>query len=151
MCACTHVCGGEATQPLIQWVPGTKCPGCEANHSHLSSAEVKDAWNFTSSSPYILMVECFRTGTVSLFHIIIDWLHIGVKVGKVKLSLCLCTAWLKVLRWNFFTFLTLSLDGYKWSACCSGFPLPKERAFDTQWIGGWVSPIAILDVMTKRK
>jgi len=44
------------TQPLIQWVPGAlslgvKRPGREAHHSPPSSAEVKNAWNYTSTPP----------------------------------------------------------------------------------------------------
>jgi hypothetical protein len=38
----------EPTQPLIQWVPGIKRPGCEADNSPPSSAEVKNAWSYTS-------------------------------------------------------------------------------------------------------
>jgi hypothetical protein len=42
------------TQPPIQWVPatlspGAKRPGREADHSPPSSAEVKNAWNYTST------------------------------------------------------------------------------------------------------
>jgi len=38
------------TQPPIQWVPGAfslgvKRPGREADHSHPSSAEIKNAWS----------------------------------------------------------------------------------------------------------
>jgi hypothetical protein len=44
------------TQPRIQWVPGAlslgvKRPGREADHSPPSSAEVKNAWNYTSTPP----------------------------------------------------------------------------------------------------
>jgi hypothetical protein len=44
------------TQPPIEWVPespslGVKWPGCEADHSPRSSAEVKNAWRYTSTSP----------------------------------------------------------------------------------------------------
>jgi hypothetical protein len=44
------------TQPPIQWIPGAlslgvKRPGREANHSPPSSAEVKNAWSCTSTSP----------------------------------------------------------------------------------------------------
>jgi hypothetical protein len=28
---------------------------------------------------------------------------------------------------------------------------PRERAPDTQWIGGWVGPRAVLDTVVKRK
>jgi hypothetical protein len=37
------------TQAHIQWIPGVKRPGREANHSPTSSAEVKNTWSFTSS------------------------------------------------------------------------------------------------------
>jgi hypothetical protein len=44
------------TQPLIQWVPGAlslevKRPVREADHSPPSSAEVKNAWSYTSTRP----------------------------------------------------------------------------------------------------
>jgi hypothetical protein len=44
------------TQPPIQWVPealslGVKRPGCEADHSLPSSAEVKVVWCYTSIPP----------------------------------------------------------------------------------------------------
>jgi hypothetical protein len=47
------------TQPPIQWVLGSlslrvKRPGREANHSPPSSAEVKNAWSYTSTSPISL-------------------------------------------------------------------------------------------------
>jgi len=42
--------------PPIQWVPGAvspemKRPGREAEHSSLSSAEIKNAWRYTSTLP----------------------------------------------------------------------------------------------------
>jgi hypothetical protein len=44
------------TQPPIQWVPGAlslgvKWHGREADHSHPSSADVKNAWSYTSAPP----------------------------------------------------------------------------------------------------
>jgi hypothetical protein len=44
----------ETTQSPIQWVPGAislgvERPGREADHSPLSSAEVKNAWRYTST------------------------------------------------------------------------------------------------------
>jgi hypothetical protein len=46
----------EPTQRPIQWVPGAlslgvKRPGREADHSPPSSAEVKNAWIYTSTPP----------------------------------------------------------------------------------------------------
>jgi hypothetical protein len=48
------------TQPPIQWVPGAlslgvKGTGREDNHLHPSRAEVKNAWSYTSVSPYVFM------------------------------------------------------------------------------------------------
>jgi hypothetical protein len=45
----------EPTQPPIQWVPralslGLKRQGSEADHSPPSSAEVKNAWGYTSTT-----------------------------------------------------------------------------------------------------
>jgi hypothetical protein len=51
------------TQPPIQWVTGAvslgvKRPGREADHSPPSSAEIKNAWNYTSTPQYAFMVWC---------------------------------------------------------------------------------------------
>jgi hypothetical protein len=51
------------TQPPIQWVLGTlslevKRPGREGDHSPPSSAEVKNAWSYTSGLLYIFMSWC---------------------------------------------------------------------------------------------
>jgi hypothetical protein len=44
------------TQPPVQWIPGAlswgvKRPGREADHLPLSTAEVKNAWSYTSAPP----------------------------------------------------------------------------------------------------
>jgi hypothetical protein len=48
------------TKTSVQWVPGAltpglKRPGHEDDHSPPSSAEVKNAWSYTSSPPYVFM------------------------------------------------------------------------------------------------
>jgi hypothetical protein len=48
------------TQPLIQWVPGAlslaiKLLELEADPSLPSSAEVKNAWRYTSTPQYVFM------------------------------------------------------------------------------------------------
>jgi hypothetical protein len=53
----------KPTQPPIQWVPGAlslgvKLPGREADHSPPSSAEVKNAWSYTSTPQYVFMPWC---------------------------------------------------------------------------------------------
>jgi hypothetical protein len=47
-----------AGNKAIQWVPGIKRPRREADHSPLSSDEVKYAWNYTSISPSVFMAWC---------------------------------------------------------------------------------------------
>jgi hypothetical protein len=58
ICLFTSVSGTAlgAIQPPIQWVPGALSlgvmrPGREDDHSPPSSAEVKNAWSYTSTSP----------------------------------------------------------------------------------------------------
>jgi hypothetical protein len=46
--------------------------------------------------------------------------------------------------------LTLALDGGEWSASRSGRFTPREGASGTHWIGGWVGPRAILDVVMRK-
>jgi hypothetical protein len=51
--------GSVAHPAPIQWVTGTlsqgvKRPGCEADHSPPFSAEVKNAWSYTSTHPIYL-------------------------------------------------------------------------------------------------
>jgi hypothetical protein len=51
------------TQPPIQWVPGVislaiKLPGREADQSPPSSAEVKNAWSYTSTPQHAFMAWC---------------------------------------------------------------------------------------------
>jgi hypothetical protein len=51
------------TQPPIQWVPGAlslgvKRPGHEADHSPLSSAEVKNEWRYIFTPQYVFMAWC---------------------------------------------------------------------------------------------
>jgi hypothetical protein len=47
--------------------------------------------------------------------------------------------------------LTSALDGGEWLASRPSHFTPRERAPGTPWIGGWVGPRAILDVVVKRK
>jgi hypothetical protein len=53
-----------STQHPIQWVLGAlslgvKRPGREADHSPLSSAEIKNAWSYTPLPQYTFMAWCF--------------------------------------------------------------------------------------------
>jgi hypothetical protein len=47
--------------------------------------------------------------------------------------------------------LDLGTNGGEWSASRPGRFTPRERAFGTHWIGGWVGPGAGLDAVVKRK
>jgi hypothetical protein len=51
------------TQPPIQWVTGSislglNRPGSEADYSTPSSAEIKNAWSYTSTPQYVFMAWC---------------------------------------------------------------------------------------------
>jgi hypothetical protein len=53
-------------QPPIEWIPGALSPGvkrmgCKSDHSPPTSAEAKNAWIYTSTSPYAFMA----TGTTN--------------------------------------------------------------------------------------
>jgi hypothetical protein len=74
------------TQPPIQWVPGilslgVKRPGREADHSPPSSAEVKNAWSYTSAPPIRL-----HSAVLSLAHGQLYRLYLHVGTGKWNLA-----------------------------------------------------------------
>jgi hypothetical protein len=47
--------------------------------------------------------------------------------------------------------LTSALDEGEWSASRSGRFTSREIAPDTNWVGGWVGPRAVLDAVVERK
>jgi hypothetical protein len=47
--------------------------------------------------------------------------------------------------------LTSTLEGGEWSASRHGCFIPRERASDTHWIGGWMGTRTVLDAVVKRK
>jgi hypothetical protein len=49
------------------------------------------------------------------------------------------------------TRMTSPLHGGEWSASRPGRFTPRERAPGTHWIGGWVGPRAVLDMVVERK
>jgi hypothetical protein len=54
------------TQPHIQWVPEALSPRVkrEADHPFQSNADVKNAWSYITTFPYVLMVSWWSTGNV---------------------------------------------------------------------------------------
>jgi hypothetical protein len=65
-----HSSSREPTQPPIQWVPGAlslgvKRLGREADHSPPSSAEVKNAWSYTSTILYEGVSKISRTELIT--------------------------------------------------------------------------------------
>jgi hypothetical protein len=75
---------------------------------------------------------------------------------NIKLSLCFNRAprpegVLGEWRYSSTHSLTSALDGGEWSASRPGRLTPRERAPVTHWIGGWVGPRSVLDVVVKRK
>jgi hypothetical protein len=65
------------TQSLIQWVPeavfpGIKRPGREADHSPPSGADVKNAWSYTSTPPYVFVTWCLFKHRIRLRGVVLS-------------------------------------------------------------------------------
>jgi hypothetical protein len=52
--------------------PGVKLPGREAAHSPPSSAEVKSAWSYTFTPPYIFMARCLIKREIRLHEVVLS-------------------------------------------------------------------------------
>jgi hypothetical protein len=130
------------TTPPIQWVPGTlsvgvKRPGHESDHSPPSSAEVKNAWSYTSPTQYVFMVWCLVKHNLACslteHHAMKAYWENGATAPRI---LNLGTRWRWVVR-----FMPLALY----------LPPSGERAPGIHLIGAWVGPRAGLDAVVKRK
>jgi hypothetical protein len=90
------------------------------------------------------------------FFALVSVIIVQHKAKKTKFSLCfsnwaLChEGILGEWRYSSTHSLTLALDVGDWSASCPGCFTPRERAPGTHWIGGWVSPRAVLDVVVRK-
>jgi hypothetical protein len=65
--------GPGVTQPPIHWLagalsPGVKWTGREADHSPPPNTKVKNAWNYTSTLPYVIMARCLVKHKMSPWH-----------------------------------------------------------------------------------
>jgi hypothetical protein len=83
---------------------------------------------------------------------------VSFRADKVKVKLSLCFNWpprheglLREWRYSSPHSLTSALNRDEWSASWPCRFTPRERAPSTHWIGGWVVPRAVLDVVVKRK
>jgi hypothetical protein len=85
----------EPTQPPVCWVQGIKRPVREADHSPLSSAEVKNAWYYTFTPQYVFM-PCgtyLSKGTALLCLVTLQdrdpwWTLVNTPLGSIKDTLC---------------------------------------------------------------
>jgi hypothetical protein len=89
---------------------------------------------------FALPIKCMNNGSVT-------WLF--------KLSLCFNWAphhegVLGEWRYSSTHSLTSALDGGEWSGSCPGRFTPRERVPGIHWIGGWVGPRTVQDVVVKR-
>jgi hypothetical protein len=116
----SSLCGGGATQPRIQWVPGAvppvlKRPGREAHHSPPASAEVKNTWICTFTSSYAFMLKAKR----QIYPCNRPWKSIG------------------------FTFSRQSAHRWRWG-CQPYAPAalyPREDSLYSFLLRGWVDPV----------
>jgi hypothetical protein len=95
---------------------------------------------------------------MNTFHFYVTARFTILELITVKVKLSLCFNWaprhegvLGEWRYSSTHSLTSALDGGEWSASRTGRFTPRERAPGTHWIGGWVSPRAVLDAVVKRK
>jgi hypothetical protein len=91
-----------SSQPPIQWVAGAvslgvKRPGREAGHSPPYTAEVKNAWSYTSSPQYAFMAWCLvkRRDTFTFTYICLlerktEKMKTVGKEAKMLVSVCIC-------------------------------------------------------------
>jgi hypothetical protein len=132
-----------------EWISDTvsqevKRPGREADHSRITSANVKNTWSYSYVSPPYNFMEwglIKRRDNVRSpkFHII--W------TPKVNSKVVPVGEW----RYSSTHSLTSALDGGEWSVSLPGRFTPRERVPNTHWIGGWVCSRAILDAVVKGK
>jgi hypothetical protein len=97
--------------------PGGKAAGCEGDHSPPSSAEVKNAWSYTSTSPYVFIAWCLVKHRDFTF-LPLPW-RLEVQVHE---------------------FLTLELHGGEWSASHPRRSDPGVRAPGTHCRGAIWAP-----------
>jgi hypothetical protein len=69
-----------SVQPRFQWAPGEKLPKEETDHSPRYLREIKNVWNFTSTSTYASMA------TQRLLH------HLILSPTRQYITLQLCPA-----------------------------------------------------------
>jgi hypothetical protein len=67
----------EPTKPPIQWIlwfpsPGVKQLGHEADYSFPSSAQVKNAWSYILTPPYIFMKGCLVQHRIHLYGVVLS-------------------------------------------------------------------------------
>jgi hypothetical protein len=109
----------EPTQPPIQWVQGAlspkvERPGRETNHSSPSSAEVKNAWSYTSTLQYVFMEWCLvkHRHNFTFYPLLTPW-------NRVPLEKLIVTHLVQkfpafyVTRW----FITVSTRARLWPLC----------------------------------
>jgi hypothetical protein len=92
-----HVQTGYGAQPASYPMgtgvsfSGVKRPGCEADHSPPSSAEVKNAWSYTSTPQYVFMEWCLvkHRDNFTLPYITLDTITAYRNLVGVSLSLSL--------------------------------------------------------------
>jgi hypothetical protein len=110
--------------------------GRVAGSSLPSSAELKSAWSYTSTPPYVSTAWCLIKGRDNF------------KRGKTQTTLVPNQASHHKYVWESGgtapTFLTSSLDGSEWSASRPCSFIPRDRGCGTHYIRDWVGPTANL-------
>jgi hypothetical protein len=102
-----------------------------------------------------VMMDKFIISNMVIMLLLRQFCHIPCMCKKVKLSLCLTKHRAMKTYWGSGGIAPRILDlGTRWrwwSASRPGRFIPRKRAPGTHWIGGWVGPRTVLDVVVKRK
>jgi hypothetical protein len=125
----------DPTLPPIQWVAGSLSLGVkwsrrEADHPPPSSAEVKNAWSYTSTPQYILMAWCSVKSTGTTLPLPLSRHEHVWRNGSIAPRI-------------------INLDGCEWSGSRPDRFTSGKGILCTHWIGSWVGPRAGLDAVTK--
>jgi hypothetical protein len=126
------------TRPRIQFLPGVKRPGREADHPTTSGTEVKNAWSYTSTPPYFFMTRYVSTETT----LPVTYTRTVWKVRGLALLLRVGTLWrcddglfFEDLPWQAMHFLQRSTHFSK--TCCRPFAASFRRIVEQAVLTSW--------------
>jgi hypothetical protein len=128
------------SQPPIQWLPGAlslglKQPGREADHSPPSSAEVKNAWSYSSTPQYDFMAWCLvkHRGNFTLLYRLHGDLNRGTKSAKgwdIKKLFYIFSPWRR--KWPLYALNFCHVVKQRWTHCSMHYKTHSSKTRDAE-------------------